>query len=81
MNEKRNNWKEELKQKLRYWFWHQRTKLHRFIDRLHIWCRDKLVDYLESIQNWSHRKLDEIYDKIYDDDEPQIDDMVEEEGG
>jgi len=79
MNEILNNWKREVKQKLRFWLWHQKVKLHRLITKIRDWLQEKLIDLLEKIEDWAHKKLDKIYDGIYDDNlyDDWIDDMVE----
>ena len=56
MREKIKIWFAEKKQNWKYRIWALKLKLHRLIDRIHNWCRDKLIEYLEKIQNWSHTR-------------------------
>ena len=84
MNNGINNWKKETKQKLRYWFWHQKVKAHRLIDKIHTWCRDKIINLLIKTENWCHKKLDELWDKLMTkaamDEEDEFDDFEPIEG-
>jgi len=73
MNEILNNWKKEMKQKIRYWIWNQKVKLHRRITKIRDWCQEKIINLLEKIEDWAHRKLDDIYDNIFDEDLDRFD--------
>lgn len=67
-------WMAERKQLLDFWKiakhkqydnWNVKLWVHRIIDRIHDWCRDKLLNILRKISDWAHKKFDEIWEKAY----------------